>query len=249
MKLNFHILSDHERLQDASKTMLKLLPFTKMLINNPINKDIIGKMEKTEFIQLMITGNLSPLDYSYFEEKDTAYFKQVSNIYASAALNMNYGFSNFYTIQGKKFDELYKNSLQKLHLVDTKSVKMGKAFPEYIAFLTKVKIYYPEYLSIAMLPCSVSWKEVVGRTIDQVNRKNNVYYKEWFLENRPTPYNPSSTERFVDVNYTQLEHKEKALIIYCQALMRELNNFLEMRGEELISLKEIDKKCGMLFYK
>jgi hypothetical protein len=96
----------------------------------------------------------------------------------------------------------------------------------------------PEYIPIATLPCSVLWTWIARDVINEVNVENNAYYKESFLKNVREPNYIGSTECFVDGHHTQ-EHEKKASIIFCHAMMRELNCFLQAGGQNLFSAEDI----------
>ena len=115
----------------------------------------------------------------------------------------------------------------------------GYSISKIHGFLNDVINRNPEYIYTNSHFTLQRAVDLVARdVINEVNVENNAYYKESFLKNVREPNYIGSTECFVDGHYTQ-EHEKKASIIFCHAMMRELNCFLQAGGQNLFSAEDI----------
>ena len=111
---------------------------------------------------------------------------------------------------------------------------MGPAAKTYVEYEGRVSRDYPKFLAIAMLPCHMLWPWIANQLIDFV-AKSNPYYKGWFKENETAPNHKGHLEKFVDSHFGPKE-KKKALTIFRDGMINELNFFQDACLEKLIWL-------------
>jgi len=108
-------------------------------------------------------------------------------------------------------------------------VHVGPTFQTYMGYQQAVVEKHPEYLPVAMLPCTMLWPWMAGTLIKKVD-KQNPYYKDWFVPKMRPPRIPSLTEKFVDENKGAFDERI-ARQIFCEGMMNEVNALQEARGE------------------
>ena len=180
----------------------------------------------------MAQGEFPLSNYRYFLEQDAAYFDHVADVYRLAATKMeiqkNKDYANFYWKQSAKFSHLHKQFIQKKDLSGNGQV--GTALKEYKDFLSNVS---PEYLALAMLPCSMLYPELAR--VEVQNPAGNLYEEDFFKENRRD--DESSTEKFV--NEIKDIKEQRALLIFWRGLKHELNLLREVGDQPALPIQQL----------
>ena len=98
--------------------------------------------------------------------------------------------------------------LKTWRLEDVGSVVMGPAAKTYMMFQSVLSQEDPRYLSIAMLPCTMLWRQMARELKGSVEETNP--YRHWFEDNfRPLNYQ-GSMEKFVDAHFEFLPDEDLA---------------------------------------
>lgn len=226
-----------ERSQNGEKKMLGgrvPMSMSQELFNSQLSKKIRDKALSSMFITGMAKGNL-PLDqYRDFLVQDAVYLQRVAKVYYNAQQAMliqkNTVFANFYSGQHKKFLKLHEDLVAKKKVKELQENEVGEALQDYMWFLSQVD---PHRLAIAMLPCSMLYRELAKTEVQNPN--NNVYEKDWFQENRSN--GESSTEKFVNTNFKVGEENYDP--VFLGSLIRDVNLLLEICGEKKLRIEEL----------
>ena len=207
--------------------------FSQDLFNNETSVKIRNAAKESCFIQGMVAGTLDPDDYGGYMVQDAAYcFNAVEAFDCAADKMQSEGkpeFSLLYRVQSESFKKYNQEFVKTWRLKNTDSVVMGPAAAMYVGYETALSRQDPKYLAIAMLPCSMLWPWIAGELIDSVDKKNPYY--DWFDDNKPDGHK-SRLEKFVDYFFNP-EEKEKALVIFHEGLINELNFFRDACDETL----------------
>lgn len=179
--------------------------------------------------------------------QDTAYLANAEEMYNDAAQKMeeqgNPDFALFYREQAAKYGKYYKGFLETWRLENVDAVVKGPAVQSYMGYHKALVKNNPKFLPIAMLPCTMLWPWMDNSLIGEVDKERNPYYKSWFQANMRQEGQQSSTEKFVDTNFSQ-DDEGPAIEIFCEGMMNELNFFREACGEAPLSLGDVCRNIG-----
>ena len=190
--------------------------------------------KESKFIQGMAEGALDPDNYGGYMVQDAAYCFNAVEAFDYAAQQMQVQgkpeFSLLYRVQSESYKNYNQEFVKTWRLKNTDSVVMGPAAEMYVGYEAALSRQDAKFLSIAMLPCTMLWPWIAGELIASVDKKNPYY--GWFEDNKPDPNHQSRLEKFVDCFFTP-EEKEKALLIFNEGMINELNFFRDACDETL----------------
>lgn len=238
-------MNSNTRLQEQSQDISKKALRPERSSSSSLSKDLFEKTEfsktirdyalDTKFIKGMTEASLRPTQFGSYMIQDTAYLANAVKMYSEAAPKMEKegkpDFALFYRKQALKYEGYYKEFLKTWNLESAEAVRVGPAFQTYMAYQQNVVENHPEYLPVAMLPCTMLWPWMVGSLITGTVNEQNLYYKDWFEPNKPRQSGqPSSTEEFVDKNKAAFD-ENVAHEIFCEGMVNEVNAFREVVNE------------------
>lgn len=227
------------------KTSAEPLSFSQRLFNDEDiqSPTIREKTIESDFIQGMASGTLNANYYGAYMVQDLAYLYNAVNAFNNAAeVTGQSDFEQFYRNKSSEWDSDYLvPMLEDWHLVNTENVQPSTEAREYMSFLITVSQEKPEYLAIAMLPCTMLWRWMADELYDSVPQGSAYYH--WFEENKsPEPGYQGSLEIFVDEHFTTEQEYEEAKPIFCQAMVGECDFFHEGGGQ---SRCELPAECSL----
>ena len=210
--------------------------FSQDLFDDETVVEIRNKVIKTDFIKGMVMATLNANYYGGYMVQDAAYCFEAVNVFEVAAKKMEgegkFDFSKIYRSQSTSLKKYNEEFVTTWHLQDTKSIVMGPAAKAYVEYEGRVSRDSPKFLAIAMLPCHMLWPWIANQLIDFVGEWNP-YYKGWFKDNKTEPNHKGHLEKFVDSHFGPKE-KKKALTIFRDGMINELNFFRDACGESLL---------------
>lgn len=203
--------------------------------------DIAQEALKSDFIQGVKAGDLSPDQYGHYTIQDAAYCEHAQEDYQSAekrAQGMNEpAFAAFAQARYKSYASYTKSVLESWHLNNIESLSPGPAAQAYIDFERHTaQNLDPIYLIIAMLPCDQLWPWLANE-IAAGNRKGNVY-DFWITENSSW-HGAYRLDNFINAWFVQ--HPEQyndatANRVMQSCLMGETNFFRGACGQSLLPM-------------
>ncbi len=231
-----------ERSEDVSKKMVGK-SFSKKLFEIALKLQIPDRALETKFIRGMTDGILSPTEYGGYMVQDIAYLAHVAKTFKEGARKLEEQENNDLALtffkRAERYDQDYQQSLKTWGLESDACVKTGPAAQMYMGYTWEVMQSDPKNLLIATLPCSMLWAWIAGQRIGSARLNERNPYLPWFNENERQPGEQGTTEKLVDVHFTE-EEEGRSIHIFCEGVMMEVNMFREAGGEELFaSLNEI----------
>lgn len=179
--------------------------------------------------------------------QDTSYLANAAKVYTDAAQEMeeqgNPDFSLFFREQAAKYDIYYQDFLKTWRLKSADDVDEEPAVQSYMGYHQALVKKNPRFLPIAMLPCTMLCPWMARELVGGVDKQRNPYYESWFLKNMREEGQQSSTEKFVDTNFSPAD-EVTAIEIFCEEMMNELNFFREAGGEAPLSLIDVCRNVG-----
>ena len=234
-----------EQTQDVVKKTFKGLGknVPKLLQTDKYSLEIRNSLFRTKFVEEILTGKLDPDNYLRFKVQNVVYLDHAAKMYSLASNKMQIQgkqeWFEFYRAQSEKHKKLYEQLLTTCGVKDAESVAKGPAVKFYTDYLTVVATDSPEYLAIAMLPCSNYWS-LIADYLEKDKRPMNAFKQKWIKENKRTGV--GSTETFVANHYKEEDFKP-GLFHFCKASVAEVNTFQEAGGESLTEYLDILEAC------
>ncbi len=142
---------------------------------------------KTDFIQGINNGTLSPVSYGQYTVQDAVYCDSVIKDYVAARDRAEtiglHDLALFLEAQRASYASYTSQMMVAWHLRDATCIYPGTEMGNYIAHEHRItQLYHPIYTIVSMIPCSMLWAWLANNL--QSTIKPTSIYRFWVTENQ-----------------------------------------------------------------